>query len=180
MFSVMNLISTPYTKIMTQLARDPMKVYYQRELSRICKVSVGATNLALRELVQLEFVIHEKRGRMYFYKLNLKNPVAKQFKILLNVDDLYSSIREVSKDSVRVILFGSSAEGTDIRESDIDLLILTNEKERVRRQISNFNSKSERRIAPIIVDANEFVKLRREDKPLYERLERGITLWERE
>jgi len=91
--------------------------------------------------------------------------------------NLLDSIRQYSR---RIILFGSCSQGTDVKQSDIDIFFLTLEKDIVRRKISEFNSRNKRKIAPIIIDANEFAKLRKEDKPLYENIERGIVLWESE
>lgn len=65
-------------------------------------------------------------------------------------------------------------------ESDFDLLVVTSEKGCVRRRISDFNRSSERKVVPIIVDANEFASLRREDRPIYENILRVIILWETE
>lgn len=76
------------------------------------------------------------------------------------------------------MLFGSCAQGTDVKESDIDLLILTDQKDAVRKEINRFNTKEERRVAPIVVDANELAKMKREDKSLYENIESGIVLLE--
>lgn len=176
----MNLVETPYLKVVTQLCKDPMKEYYQRELARASKVSVGLTNQLLAGLAESQFVTQEKRGKMIFYRLNLRNPVVREFKILLNVDSLYGLVKAISTGSRKVILFGSASQGTDVRESDIDLFVLTSDKSQVRKEISQFNRRSERRIAPIIVDANEFVKLKRNDQALYENIERGIVLWETE
>ncbi len=178
MFTIMNLISSPYLKIMLQLANDPMRDFYQREIAGTSRVSIGATNGILRELVRARFLTQRKRGKMYFYKLNLENPTVTQFKVLLNVDNLTNLIDAVKDHTRKVVLFGSSAQGTDVKESDIDLFVLTGEKNHVRRMVSGFNAKHERKIAPIIVDANGFVKLKKDDRPLYENIERGITLWE--
>jgi len=93
-FTLMNLVLTPRLRAMVQLAKDPMKAYYQRELSRVCKVSIGGTDQILRRLVEMGFVAQEKRGRMHFYRLNLKNSVARQFKILLNVERLRSIVTD--------------------------------------------------------------------------------------
>ena len=60
------------------------------------------------------------------------------------------------------------------------MLVIAQEKEPVKKIMSEFNQKSYRRIAPIVVNMNEYVSLKREDKPLYENVERGITLWETE
>ncbi|MGC9059303.1 MAG: nucleotidyltransferase domain-containing protein [Candidatus Aenigmatarchaeota archaeon] len=158
----------------------PMEEFYEREIMRKTKISKGSANKILRLLTKFDFLIKEKRGRMVFYKLNVKNPVVKQFKILFNVWQVRKLVYEISQFTKKIILFGSCAEGSDVKESDIDLFILTTKKELVRESISKFNRKSERRIVPIIVDANEFVKLKKEDKPLYERIEKGIILWEKE
>jgi hypothetical protein len=47
-------------------------------------------------------------------------------------------------------------------------------------KVREFNRTSDRKVALILVDTSEFTKLRREDKPLYENVQRGIVLWERE
>lgn len=80
--------------------------------------------------------------------------------------------------SKRIILFGSCSEGTNIKESDVDILIFTNEKGQSKIESSLHQKKIEGRIAPVIVNSKEFAKLRKEDKPLYERIVKRITLWE--
>ena len=45
-------------------------------------------------------------------------------------------------------------------------------------KVSAYQKKLERRLSLIIV--NEFVKLKREDRPLYKRILKGIVLWESE
>ena len=117
---------------------------------------------------------------MVFYRLNVKEPTVRQFKAFVNVYTLKHLVDMLKQHSRRIILFGSCSQGTDVKGSDLDLFVLTSEKAYARGKISEFNRKSERKIAPIVVDANEFASLRREDKPLYENVQRGITLWETE
>jgi predicted nucleotidyltransferase len=117
---------------------------------------------------------------MVFYRLDMKNPVARQFKTLFNVYSLNELVEKTKQFCQKIILFGSCSEGVDVKESDLDLFILTNEKDRVKSNISDYQRKIQRRISPIIVSSNEFVKLENEDKPLYERILKGITLWESE
>lgn len=157
-----------------------MEEFHERAVMRISKVSKGSANKILRQLARLDLLTREKRGRMVFYKLNMKNAVAKQFKILFNIWGLKELVDKIKQSSKKIILFGSCAEGIDVKESDIDLFIITEEKEFVKRSISDFNKKSKRKISPIIVDSTEFIKLRKEDKPLYEKIDRGIVLWEME
>ncbi len=158
----------------------PSQEFHEREVMRRTRVSKGSANKILRMLTKLGILIREEKGRMVFYKLNVKSAVVRQFKVLFNVWNLRKLVDEISGSSRKIVLFGSCADGTDVAESDIDLFVHTAEKNFAKKAISEFNSKTERRIVPIVVDTNEAVKLRREDKPLNERIERGITLWETE
>ncbi|MFH7873640.1 MAG: nucleotidyltransferase domain-containing protein [Candidatus Aenigmatarchaeota archaeon] len=71
----------------------------------------------------------------------MKNPVVRQFKILYNIWKLREIIDEIKHISKKIILFGSCTGGTDVKESDIDLLIITEEKRSVKESISEFNKK---------------------------------------
>lgn len=158
----------------------PLKEYYEREVARKTGVSRGSAHKILVKLANVDFLTREEKGRMLIYKLNLKEPTVKQFKIMINTFTLKPLIDELKGTSRKVVLFGSCSQGTDTKDSDIDVLIVTAEKESVRRLISEFNRSSERRVAPIVVDMNEFIRLKRDDKPLYENMEKGIVLWEAE
>jgi predicted nucleotidyltransferase len=179
MFNKMNITPTSLT-ILAQLAQDPMRDFYQREIAQEARVSLGSANKLLKDLEEREIITLDKRGKMYFYRINLKNPVARQFKILFNVmllDELVKRLRESSK---RIILFGSSAEGTDVKESDIDLFVLTQKREMVIQAINKYERKITRRIAPIVLSPIEWASMRRKDRPLYDNISKGIILWQEE
>jgi predicted nucleotidyltransferase len=175
----LDFITPTLLKILYLFHENPMQELHEREVVRKAKVSKGSANNILRKLSEIKVLNRNKRGRMVFYSLNMKNAVARQFKVLFNVYSLNELVEEIKQDCKRIILFGSCSEGTDVKESDVDLFILTNEKNRVK-SIVNTYQKAGKRIAPIIVNSNEFIKLRREDKPLYDRILKGILLWESE
>ncbi len=180
MFKIMNLITPTSLRLLQTLLRDPMGQYHGREIVRRTGVSVGGANQMLRSFANLGLLSREKQGRMLFYRANMDNPVVRQLKILLTLFQLDDLIKQAKPFSDRIILFGSSAEGTDVKESDIDLLLLTNEKSELTDMIHRFNTKSQRRIAPIILDPKGFSKLRRENSALFDRISRGIVLWQRD
>ena len=115
---------------------------------------------------------------MVFYRLSASDPFVKQMKAAENVWILRLFVEGLKTSARKIILFGSSAEGTDVAESDIDVLILTGDKTAAKDRVSAFNESSKRQISPIIVDMNEFALMRKDDLPLYERIDRGIVLWE--
>ncbi|HLD18405.1 MAG TPA: nucleotidyltransferase domain-containing protein [Candidatus Nanoarchaeia archaeon] len=170
---------TPTTlKVLELFFTNPLAEFHEREVMRKARISKGSANKILKQLAKLDFLIREEKGRMVFYRLYIKNAVVKQFKILYNVWNLKNLVNEIKHISKKIILFGSCAEGTDVGESDIDLLVIAEEKRFAKESISNFNRKNRRKISPIVVNSNEFVKLGRDDKPFYDKIDRGLVLWE--
>jgi predicted nucleotidyltransferase len=180
MFKKMNFLTSKGLQILYFLLSEPMEQFYGREIARRTSVSVGAVNQFLRKFYKIGLVEMTKQGKTNLYRANLKNPIARQFKVLFNVLTLNQLIEKLKEDSDRIVLFGSCAEGTDVKDSDIDLFILTSKIETIQREVRLYERKIDRRIAPIIVNSNELAKMKTKDKPLYERISKGITLWERE
>ena len=159
---------------------DSLNEYHEREVVRRTGVSKGSAGKILKLLTNFGFLTREEKGRLAIYRLNQNEATVKQFKVLINVFTLKPLTDKLRKNSRKVMLFGSCAQGLDTKESDIDLLVVTDKKEVAGRIISEFNKKSQRRVAPITVNMNEYIRLKTDDKPLYENIERGITLWEAE
>ncbi len=180
MFKKMNFITPKGLDVLYFLLADPMEQFHEREVVRRTGVSVGAVNQILRKLHEAGLVEKDRRGRTNLYRANLESPVARQFKILLNVLTLNDLIDKIKQVSERIVLFGSCAEGTDVRDSDIDLFVLTSDIETVQHEVRVCEQKIDRRLSSIIIDSNELAKMKERDKPLYERIFRGVTLWERE
>jgi predicted nucleotidyltransferase len=176
----LSFVTPTVMKVLEFFLGDPLKEYYEREVVRKAGVSKGSAGKILKLLTSMDMLTREEKGRLAIFRLNLEEPGVRQFKVLVNTFALKDLVDELKEHSRRVVLFGSSAQGTDARESDIDLLIIAQEKEPVRKILSEFNLNSERRVAPIVVDMSEFILLKKEDKPLHENIEKGIVLWEAE
>lgn len=172
----MNGLKSASLRILSTLAWDPDRWFHQREVAKEAEVSLGSANRLLTSLVEGRLVSYERRGSLHTYRFNLGSPVARQFKVLLNVSDLDPLVSMLASISGRVILYGSCARGTDGVESDVDLFVLTDDKKAVEMQISEYGSRH--RISPIILDSSEYSRLRGSDKSLYDEIERGVILWE--
>ena len=170
---------TPTTlKVLDFFFANSMKEFHEREIVRNAKISKGSANKIPRHLADLTLLQREQKGRMVFYRLNTGDPVVKHLKILNNLWVLRKFVEKIKEKAKKVILFGSCAEGTDVKESDIDIFILIGEKKFVKESVIRFNQRNERKISPIILDIEEFTKMKREDRPLYERIYRVVVLWE--
>jgi predicted nucleotidyltransferase len=139
-------VTPTFMTIFQLFLADPMQEYHEREAVRKTRVSKGSANKILRLLADLDFLTREKRGRMIFYRLNPKEPLARHFKVLVNVYTLKKTTDALKQYSRRIILFGSCAQGTDVRERDLDLLILTSEKDYVRKKSASSTEKLRERL----------------------------------
>ena len=146
-----------------------------RDISRKSGLSLGFVSRILNGLANDDLIILQKKGRMKFYRVNAANPIIKQYKILRTLSLIMPAIRKFRSNTRRIILFGSSARGENVPESDIDLFVLTSEPSLIRKQISK-----KIKISAIIMDSEEFDSLKSKDMPLYSRIIRGITIWENE
>jgi predicted nucleotidyltransferase len=180
MFKKMNFVTPTSLNVLHFLLSDPMEQFHEREIVRRTGVSVGAVNQILRSFQRVGLVEKDRRGKINLYRANLKDPVARQFKVLFNVFTLSDLVDKVKQISDRIVLFGSCAEGTDVKDSDIDLFILTPDTETVNREARRCEQKIDRKLSLIVVTPDELAKMKTRDKPLYERISRGMILWERE
>ena len=165
--------------IIEVLGIDPETRFHVRAVAERASVSVGTASMVLKGLERSGLLTVEEEGNMKFYQYDLSDPVARQWKVLFNTTRLRPLIRELKEETDRVILFGSAGEGTDTRESDLDLFILTQNESGVRQILRGFQRKYSRHLSPLIMNAVGYARLRRQDPSLYENISRGRTLWER-
>ncbi|MBO0889211.1 nucleotidyltransferase domain-containing protein [Candidatus Bathyarchaeota archaeon] len=184
----MNDSGLNYTRVMFAvldfMSRNPDRAYYVREVAEMAGVSTGAASITLTSLHGSRLIDLEEKGGLKLYKINLLNPVSRQFKVLFNVQRLEDLVNALSNVAERVVLFGSSAQGTDGEESDIDLFIETQSPSKVKAILRDFqeivHKSSHRNLSPIIVQPGGLMTIQRKDQPLFENILRGRVLWPKE
>ena len=148
MFEKVNI--TPLgLQILTFLARNPDNQFYLREVAKKLDKSVGGVHKTLKSLHAMDFVTENKSGKNLYYQINQMNPSIKNFKIFMTINELTPLINKLNDISVKIILFGSCATGEDTSKSDIDLLVLTNDKDAVNKYLHN--NKLERKIRQLLL-----------------------------
>jgi len=119
---------------------------------------------------------------MYFYSVDLSNAAVTEFKKLINMMLIEPLTEELKNISSRIVLYGSCAQGTDISHSDLDLFIVSNDKERVTEVIDNLSFPrgfEGIHIQPVIESPAELLEAGESEQAFLEEVERGIVLWER-
>jgi len=171
MFKKLNLFSKTEMKVLSFISGKDGELY-ERQIADGAKVSVGSANAILREFAAIGLISLQRKGKMLFYQRNDSNPLLRQFKVFSTVNGLMPFIGSVAPLCSRIVLFGSCAEGRNGEKSDVDLFILTREKEKVRRAADKSP-----RIQAILLDSAEYSQLERKDKPLYSRINAGIGIY---
>ena len=167
--------------------KNPMKVLsylsknkhnenlYGSKIAEEIGVNQGGTSIALKKFKEMNIVNCENVGKTLVYQTRKDNPLIKAFRVFENILELNDLIERIRPYSRKVILFGSCATGGDNLESDIDIFIIADEKERIREEIST--TEIERKISPVIVTPIEFSEMNEKEKAFLLEIEKGIELW---
>lgn len=171
------LLSKLNQEVLDFLCQYPSDSFYSSEIAQKTGLSKGGVNQALRFLAIEGLLKSETKGNMTFYQANLASPVVRQSKVfhsIMFIDPLVSKIKNFAQ---RVILFGSCAEGTDSNESDIDLLVVGNQKTEIENIVSKFKTK--RKIQLILKSPQEYIILEKNEPVFFREIEKGKMLWEK-
>lgn len=172
-------IKSPEQKVLSLFAMNPDRPFYGREISNILGISLGAVHAGLQSLEKHGLLESQHVGRTKLFRIEASNPIIRSFRTLntlLVLEPLIEAIKDISR---RVILFGSYATGTFASQSDLDLFIVSEEKEKILKKADSFKRKNSLDIRPIIKDQVEWMQLDKKSPEFFDELSRGLTLWEK-
>ena len=154
--------------------------FHGREIARRSRVSVGGANQMLHSF-SLGWLLEEKRGRMLFYRANNEDPTVRQLKVSIHALLIGGSLSNRQSRFRRTPHSIRKQHEWHRREGERhELFLLTDDKKEVSDMIHKFNAKSQKRVAPIILDTQGFSRLRREDSAIFDRISKGIVLWQKD
>jgi predicted nucleotidyltransferase len=176
------LISKVDQKILRFLAKYSDKEYHERDIVRRIGASSGATNRALNQLFSTGAIKRREEWRMLFYSIDQASPALIQFKILVNILLLEPLVAELKSYSSRIMLYGSCARGQDTSKSDLDVFIVTSNRENVTALITDFHFPKgfdEIHIQAVIKSPIDLIKVGQSEQVFLDEVEQGITLWDK-
>tara|TARA_Y100000034_G_scaffold101786_1_gene126296 strand:- start:510 stop:1079 length:570 start_codon:yes stop_codon:yes gene_type:complete len=142
----------PVFKVAELIFNEPNKEFHLRGISSLAGISTTAAASTIDELKEYKIICVEKTAITSKIKADQESESYRFYKKIFNIYRLerYNIINTI-KDAYRaktIILFGSFARGEDIERSDIDILILTNNKEKpdIKRFLSICEKKLNRNI----------------------------------
>ena len=164
-------------QILGFLCEHPNDSFYSSQIAQKTGLSIGGVNQTLRLLAKDNLLKAEKKGRMTFYQVDTSSPIIRQFKVFRTILSLDPLVKKLQPFAEKAVLFGSSAEGTNAEDSDIDLLVVSNQKEDVNNMFNKF--RSGHKIQLILKSPQEYVSLEKKEPVFFAELEKGTSLWQK-
>lgn len=177
-----HIIFTVNQKVLRLLVKFSDKEFYERQIARKLGIGYSSANGALNELHSAGTIRRRREGKMYFYSIERSSPIFIEFKKLVNLLLIEPLVEGVRGASSRIVLYGSCAQGTDSSESDMDLFVVSNNKEKVLEAVSNFKFAQgfeDIHIQAVVKTPVELLEAKRPEQAFIEEVERGIVLWEK-
>jgi len=178
-----HIITTNTQKVLGLLTKFSDREFYEREVARRLEISAGSANRALNALFSSGVVKRRREGKMFFYSIDSSNNATitelKKIINLLLIEPLVETLKGISN---RVVLYGSCSQGTDASESDLDLFVVSNDKQNVSDTIHNFTfprGYENIHIQSVIKTPVELLESGESERTFLEEIERGLELWEK-
>ncbi|MFH1544903.1 MAG: nucleotidyltransferase domain-containing protein [archaeon] len=157
-------------KAIQVLTSSPRTSFSVRGLAKKAALSPGAARISLDYMHKKGIVSLKVIGKTYQYKADLENPLCRQWKTLFNLDKIIDSklIEQTVKkipQIISILLYGSFAKGTNDEKSDIDLLVISSQKNKAD---FDFAKKLGKEVNISIFSLPEWKKKAITDKVFYE------------
>jgi len=130
-------------KILRTLCKYPTKEFNESELARVSGVGQKTVNRAMPKYVSYGIVSARTIARANVYSLNSGHYIVGQLSSLFQAEDgakleLKRLLRNAFKEDKAIaslVMFGSVARGKEEPTSDIDVLVLTKDKEKAKEKL---------------------------------------------
>jgi predicted nucleotidyltransferase len=174
----LQFFSTPLLKVWDYLLQHPEEELSDTEISaRVSGVKKSAVNLALRRLAHFGLVRRTDRGRTIFNKL-MESALTTRFRTVSNLLDIQPLLDELIPLSIKIVFFGSRADGSNNSKSDYDLLVVTSKRDDVHKIIRR-SELSE--TLQVVIKTPEQMLTFDQDEPVFSKqVKEGIAVWEKE
>ncbi len=158
-------------KVLAYFFEHPYEEIYLRKLSEKTGVNTFMTKTIVDSLLEENFLVEKRLGRLRMVRANLENVLFRQLKVFYTLLKLERSglIKYLLENVLRVssiVLFGSAAKGEDSEKSDIDILVIGKKKGNLK--LEKFERFLKRKIQLLLFSWSEWRRFAKENRVFYE------------
>jgi len=178
-----------HKRIVSLLLRYPERNFTIRELSELSRTPYANTWRFVRKLYASGIILQERIGPSISCRLNTAAPFLKEIEKLLEIEASFHLL--AAKGFVgeakgvggieTIILFGSAARGEAVLDSDVDVLVITEKKdkaleEKIKKIAEKILETHRVKVMPILLIRKELEK----DEQFKKEIEKGKVLYARD
>lgn len=161
-------------KIVDLLARNIERKFSINEIAKSLKEYYSFVHRIVNKLIKEGIVTKEKAGKSYLCSINLgaeKTVALIQLSEIEKKNELYNSNKELkviledfvksaesTVNPISIVLFGSYAKGTAIKESDVDILLISKSKTGIDKLTKELYAKYGKEINSVVMTPESFKK----------------------
>jgi len=119
-------------RVLALLFGQPERRFQSAELIRLADSGTGAAHRQLQRLAAAGLVVVSREGSQKYYQANPRSPIYSELhglvlKTVAMVEPLRRALAPLAKSIQAAFVFGSTAKTTDRADSDLDLMIVSDE-----------------------------------------------------
>ena len=115
-------------RLLTLFLTHPTEAFYIRQIARLTSETYNNVRQELQNLAQLGLILGERRANATYYWANVEHFLFLELKrIILKTEAVGDRLREALStvgDISVAFIYGSTARGTEVASSDIDLMVI--------------------------------------------------------
>jgi len=161
-------------EILTLYLGDYTRQFYLRETSKLAKIPLKTTQNLLLNLEKKKILKSMLRGKNKYFKLNLDNIQTKFYLLqseiyktllFINKYPLFKTFLKEIKTNKPLIIFGSFARLSADKDSDLDLIVISNKKEKLPSHLLPY------KIHEVTISKNNFIKSMKNQEALIKEIQ---------
>jgi predicted nucleotidyltransferase len=171
-------------RILRTIFKHPYREFSEREIAGIIDKSPNTVNKAFKDLRKTNVFQYKRIGRTHLYKCNQNSVLFKNisnfFKDEKQIrENLFSILQKNFEFIGSTVIYGSYAKGDEEFDSDLDILIITDNKPKAEEKIEKVSEEILKRfsivISPVVFTSKEF-KSKLKKPFLKNAIEHGILI----
>ena len=151
-------------KVLEYFLIYPTEKTYLKELAKKLQISPRSVKIYCDIFDKEGIIIREIKGNMHIFKTNNDNFRVREMKRTYFINLLADlNIEKIAEECASIAIYGSYASGTYDEKSDIDILIIGNEKNVKRELVVDIMKKTDKEIQLNVISIIKWEKLKKEN-----------------
>ena len=155
-----------------------------KDIQERVEYSYERINSALKSLADKKIVSEKRVGKTLVYSLDLQSlysltgfnayMLQRKIEFIKMHKPVYKGIKKVFESPYvwGVILFGSYSKGTETKQSDVDLICIANNKEKVESLVKSLKYETNIKFNPVVMPLHEFPNIKKDNFELWNDLKK--------